>query len=65
MFYVLLEPDDRDNTCLISDDDCKVIAFATEEAAIEASKEYNGTMDILKPVARITEKTTRKITKIK
>lgn len=64
MFYVLLDPDSAERS-FICDDDCLTLSFDTEEAALEATKEYSGTMEILKPVVRITEKTTRKVTKIK
>lgn len=65
MFYILLNPDNIKDRCFVSDDDCLTLSFDTELEAIEAAKEYSGTMEILKPVTRITEKTTRKYKKIK
>lgn len=64
MFYVLAEPETT-QMFIITDDECVPKAFETESAAIDAAKEYSATCLILRPVARVTERITHKVEKIK
>ncbi len=64
MFYVICEVDTKD-AFFITDGDCVPVAYDTEAEAVTAAKDYSATSLVMKPVARVTKRTTHKVEKIK
>ncbi len=64
MFYVVCEAESKD-AFYITDDDGAPQTYSTEADAITAAKDYSGVTLIMKAVARVTDRTTHKVEKIK
>lgn len=63
-YYVLVDEEGSD--AFVSCDDNGVPrAFETETEALDECKSYSGSSLILRPVARVTEKTTYKVERFK
>lgn len=65
MFYVIVDPENKEDAFYLTDDGGHIRTFETEDEAATASKDYSGPSIVLRPIIKVTQKTTYKVEKIK